>query len=206
MKSDLIEISIPARGPKTKIVKRRQKQVKEKYTSPYENTYTFHSNNDVSDIGTRVTIKGFVKDDTMVICSTVCILPDKFSKKKSHEICDKNYTESQIDFVIPVILNNKQFVQFAEGYAKQLLRNSETILSHQLKVIDNVANTLRKSVEIKNYNPSFSTITNQGSHAIKKDKKTMMDWFDSLQDKVNTAFETVSTQEHKFESVLKVVE
>ena len=124
---------------------------------------------------------------------------NKFSKKKSHEICDKNYTKSQIDFVIPVILNNKQFVQFAEGYAKQLLRNSETILSHQLKVIDNVANTLRKSVEIKNYNPSFSTITNQGSHAIKKDEKTMMDWFDSLQDK-GTA------QEHEFESVLKIVQ
>lgn len=170
MDSNLIEIKIPARAARTKLVKQREKQKKETYTSPHKDiSITFHSKE--NKIGTRVTVKGFRKDDKLYVTSSSCIKPDNFSKKQSSKNCDKAFDESNFDMILPNI-SNKEFVTFAESYANTLLKHSFVILHHQLKVVDSIGKVIERSVELKNYNKDFQTIHAQLLYSLNKANKS----------------------------------
>lgn len=173
MTSNLIEIKIPVREARTKLVSPRQKQKKETYNSPHKDiSITFHSKE--SNMGTRVTIKGFRKDDQVFVTSSSCIKPDNFSKKQSNRNCDKAFDENRFDMILPN-MTNKEFVTFAESYANTLLKHSFVILNNQLKVLDNVAKVIDRSVGVKHFNPDFQTINAQMLYVVNQERKKFYD-------------------------------
>lgn len=177
------QITIPARSERTKEVKIRVKQERQKYVSPYTDTFTFHQKVENYVNGTRVTIKAYNHPDSVnfptckVLVSSSCVIGDNFSKI-AHQRCDEKFAKRDWDLIIPTVLTNKEFVLVAESYSTKLNKisfektlDNALLLKDMNNLLNNaVSNNTFPTKKQKSYINSFSKQINYKSIEEKKNE------------------------------------